>query len=191
MSEETKDIKTFTQEELNEQIKERLAREKAKYQKEIESMKAEFEEFKQKQAEENELQKLSEKDQLEKKLEKMQKENEALKQEKAYQTALNETKAELNKRSINASDDLIKALTTNNTENTLNNINAFETFLTDQRSSWEKERATGTTPSSYSTNDSTKQVTRKEFDKMTFAERAKFANENPEAFDHITKGKEE
>ncbi|MDG4966265.1 DUF4355 domain-containing protein [Lactococcus lactis] len=72
-------------------------------------------------------------------------------------------------------------------EKTYSNVKTFLGLLENQRVQWEKERNTGVTPKRVTSSE--RVVTKEDYDKMTFAEKAQLQSKNPALFSEITGGK--
>lgn len=146
-SDEATAEKTFTQEEVNNMISDRLKREQAKSAKLVEQAKQEaLEAFKKQQEEDKELSKLSENERLQKRLEKLEKENADLlaKQQLAVMTA--QARQELAKDGYTVGDEMLGLIVSNDEEATLNNMNVLKAYTDGIKEQLESERAKGVTP---------------------------------------------
>lgn len=146
-SDEATAEKTFTQDEVNNMISDRLKREQAKSAKLVEQAKQEaLEAFKKQQEEDKELSKLSENERLQKRLEKLEKENADLlaKQQLAMMTA--QARQELAKDGYTVSDEMLGLIVSNDEEVTLNNMNVLKAYTDGIKEQLEVERAKGVTP---------------------------------------------
>lgn len=191
VSDEATEPKTFTQEEVNAITGDRVKREQAKHEKllaeeraKTEQVTAELNELK-KQQEEKQLSKLTNEERLQKKLEKLEKDNADLlaKQKRAEMTA--EVRQELSKDGYTVTDGILSLIVTDDVESTSNNMKVFKEYTDGLKEQWETERSKGVTPKA-STNTGKTVVTREQFDRMTYAEKAKLAQENPHLFNKLT-----
>lgn len=139
--------KTFTQDEVNNMMSDRLKREQAKSAKLVEQAKQEaVEAFKKQQEEDKELSKLSENERLQKRLEKLEKENADLlaKQQLAVMTA--QARQELAKDGYTVGDEMLGLIVSNDEEATLNNMNVLKAYTDGIKEQLEAERSKGVTP---------------------------------------------
>lgn len=139
--------KTFTQDEVNNMISDRLKREQAKSAKLIEQAKQEaLEEFKNQQEEEKALSKLNENERLQKRLEKLEKENADLLANQKLTEMTAQARQELAKDGYAVSDEMLGLIVSNDEEATFNNMNALKVYTDGLKEQWEAERAKGVTP---------------------------------------------
>ena len=143
---EGKGEKTFTQAEVDEMVKARLAREKEAQEKALEDAKAEA----------AKLAKMNEQQKQQYELEKQQKANEDLKAEieelKKAQVRIELGKTATNllrEKNIDATEDILDFVVGEDAESTKTNIDRFVKIVEDQVKKAEVARATGTTPRSY------------------------------------------
>lgn len=143
VSQDTVEPKTFTQEEVNSMISDRVKREQSKTQKAIDEA---LNNYKKEQEEEKQLSKMSENERLQKQLEKLQKDNADLlaKQKRAEMTA--EARQELSKDGYTVTDGILSLLVTDDVESTSNNMKAFKEYTDGLKEQWETERSKGVTP---------------------------------------------
>lgn len=146
---EGKGEKTFTQAEVDEMFKARLAREKEAQEKALEEAKAEA----------AKLAKMNEQQKQQYELEKQQKANEDLKAEieelKKAQVRVELGKTATNllrEKDIDATEDILDFVVGADAESTKTNIDRFVKIIEDQVKKAEVARATGTTPRSYGNN---------------------------------------
>lgn len=109
--------KTFTQEEVNQLIKERVAREQKKA------------DEKAKEAEK--LAKMNKDQKNEYEMEKLRKENEELRQREAMNSMRNEARSMFSEKNITADDDLLDIVVTTEAESTQKNIDAITNVIND------------------------------------------------------------
>lgn len=109
--------KTFTQEEVNQLIKERVAREQKKA------------DEKAKEAEK--LAKMNKDQKNEYEMEKLRKENEELRQREAMNAMRNEARSMFSEKNITATDDLLDIVVTTEAESTQKNIDAITNVIND------------------------------------------------------------
>lgn len=109
--------KTFTQEEVNQLIKERVAREQKKA------------DEKAKEAEK--LAKMNKDQKNEYEMEKLRKENEELLQREAMNSMRNEARSMFSEKNITATDDLLDIVVTTEAESTQKNIDAITNVIND------------------------------------------------------------
>lgn len=138
--------KTFTQAEVDEMIKARLARDKEAQEKALEEAKAEA----------AKLAKMNEQQKQQYELEKQQKANEELQKEidelKKAQVRIELGKTATNllrEKNIDATEDILDFVVGADAESTKTNIDRFVKIVEDQVKKAEVARATGTTPRSY------------------------------------------
>lgn len=178
--------KTFTQDEVNNMISDRLKREQSKTAKLIEQAKQEaLEVFKKEQEEEKQLSKLSENERLQKRLEKLEKENADLLATQQLAMMTTQARQELAKDGYVVDDAVLGLIVSKDEETTLNNMNALKAYTDGLKEKWEAERAKGVTPKA---NHNTGQtvVSREQFDRMTYAEKAHLQQTNPQLFNKLT-----
>ena len=109
--------KTFTQEEVNQLIKERVVREQKKA------------DEKAKEAEK--LAKMNKDQKNEYEMEKLRKENEELRQREAMNSMRNEARSMFSEKNITATDDLLDIVVTTEAESTQKNIDALTNVIND------------------------------------------------------------
>lgn len=141
--------KTFTQAQVDEMVKARLAREKEAQEKALEEAKAEA----------AKLAKMNEQQKQQYELEKQQKANEELQKEidelKKAQVRIELGKTATNllrEKDIDATEDILDFVVGADAESTKTNIDRFVKIVEDQVKKAEVARATGTTPRSYGNN---------------------------------------
>ena len=171
---DTVEVKTFTQEEVNEMISKRLQRERKDIKAQIEAER--------KQAEE--LAKLSEQEKASKLLEIKEKElNEKI---KAFENEklLNETSKQL--ASKNLPIQFAEMLKGNDAEKTFENIQLFEAKFNEAVEKVVTERLRGNAPKT-TTSSSVASITKEQFNKMDLAQRQKLFNDNRELYNELSK----
>ena len=171
---DTVEVKTFTQEEVNEMISKRLQRERKDIKAQIEAER--------KQAEE--LAKLSEQEKASKLLELKEKElNDKI---KAFENEklLNETTKQL--ASKNLPVQFAEMLKGNDAEKTFENIQLFEAKFNEAVEKVVTERLRGNVPKT-TTSSSNPSITKEQFNKMDLAQRQKLFNDNRELYNELSK----
>ena len=171
---DTVEVKTFTQEEVNEMISKRLQRERKDIEAKIEAER--------KQAEE--LAKLSEQEKASKLLELKEKElNEKI---EAFENErlLNETSKQL--ASKNLPTQFAEMLKGNDAEKTFENIQLFEAKFNEAVEKVVTERLRGNVPKT-TTSSSVASITKEQFNKMDLAQRQKLFNDNRELYNELSK----
>lgn len=183
------EAKTFTQDELNGILEDRLNRQAKQFNKKIEeaTVKA-VDDYKASIKEDERLSKLSEKERLNEELENAKAEIEKLKAKEQRANMLKETRHQLNEKSININDDVLEMVATDNAETTQKNIQAIEVWVNALHQEWESERAKGRTPKSAITTASEHTATKEQFDRMNSSERSALFKDNPELFKELTGG---
>lgn len=143
--------KTFSQEDVNKLIERRLAKERAKLKAEAEKQVKDAQEEAAKLARMNAEQKREyEQEKLRQQMDAIKAENEALKKE-ALKTQLGQEAAAILKESrIEATPDILSFVVGDDAETTKANINKFVAIIQAQIKAHDVERATGSTPRSYS-----------------------------------------
>lgn len=181
--------KTFTQDELNGILEDRLNRQAKSFDKKlVEAQKKAVDDYKASIEEDKRLANMSEKDRLNEQLAQAQKEIENLKAKQQRADMLKETRHQLNAKEINVTDAVLEMIATDNAETTQENILAVETWLNDLHKEWETSRAKGRTPQSMTISNTDKTTTKEEFDRMTSSERSALFQSNPELFNKLTGG---
>ena len=166
-------VKTFTQDEVNEMISKRLQRERKDIEAKIEAERKEAEE----------LAKLSEAERQRALFEKQVKEFEETKKAFENERLLNETSKQL--ASKNLPIEFASMLKGKDAESTFENIKAFEIKFNEALEKMVTERLRGATPK-VSTSSIT-QVTKEDFQKMNMIQRQRLFNENRELYNELTK----
>ena len=168
------EVKTFTQEEVNEMISKRLQRERKDIKAQIEAER--------KQAEE--LAKLSEQEKASKLLELKEKElNDKI---KAFENEklLNETSKQL--ASKNLPIQFAEMLKGNDAEKTFENIQLFEVKFNEAVEKVVTERLRGNVPKT-TTSSSAQSITKEQFKKMDLMQRQELFNNDRELYNELTK----
>ena len=171
---DTVEVKTFTQDEVNEMISKRLQRERKDIKAQIEAER--------KQAEE--LAKLSEQEKASKLLELKEKElNDKI---KAFENEklLNETSKQL--ASKNLPIQFAEMLKGNDAEKTFENIQLFEVKFNEAVEKVVGERLRGNVPKT-TTSSSTTSITKEQFKKMDLMQRQELFNNDRELYNELTK----
>ena len=171
---DTVEVKTFTQEEVNEMISKRLQRERKDIEAKVEAERKEAEE----------LAKLSEQEKASKLLEIKEKElNEKI---KAFENEklLNETSKQL--ASKNLPIQFAEMLKGNDAEKTFENIQLFEAKFNEAVEKVVTERLRGNAPKT-TTSSSVASITKEQFNKMDLAQRQKLFNDNRELYNELSK----
>lgn len=170
------DIKTFTQDEVDKIIAKRLAREKKDIEEKIEKERKEAEE----------LAKLSEAEKQKKLFEKEKAEFEETKRAYEREKLLNETQKQLSIRNLPIS--MAKHLVGENAENTLENINEFEKDFNSALEKMVNERLKGNTLKGGTTKiNNSNNLSKEQFNKMTYKERIKLFEEDRELYNSLIK----
>ena len=171
---DTVEVKTFTQEEVNEMISKRLQRERKDIKAQIEAER--------KQAEE--LAKLSEQEKASKLLELKEKElNDKI---KAFENEklLNETSKQL--ASKNLPIQFAEMLKGNDAEKTFENIQLFEAKFNEAVEKVVTERLRGTVPKTTTTSNIAS-ITKEQFNKMNLVQRQELYNTDRELYNELSK----
>lgn len=169
---QVKEVKTFTQDEVNEMISKRLQRERKDIKAQIEAER--------KQAEE--LAKLSEQEKASKLLELKEKElNDKI---KAFENEklLNETTKQL--ASKNLPVQFAEMLKGNDAEKTFENIQLFEVKFNEAVEKVVGERLRGNVPKT-TTSSNTTSITEEQFRNMSYMEKMNLYNENKDLFNEL------
>ena len=164
--------KTFTQDEMNKILQDRLAREMKKFKKQLEDEKAQAEE----------LAKLSEADRQKKLFEMQVAEFEATKKAFEQEKMLNETMKQLSQKGLATS--FASILRADDAETTLANINNFEAEFNKAVEARVAERLKGTTPKTSTTKADT-EMTKEEFRKLNIVQKSELLKTNPELFNKL------
>ena len=171
---DTVEVKTFTQDEVNEMISKRLQRERKDIKAQIEAERKEAEE----------LAKLSEAEKQKKLFEKQVKEFEETKRAFENERLLNETSKQL--ASKNLPIDFAEMLKGNDAEKTFENIQLFEAKFNEAVEKAVTERLRGNVPKT-TTSSSNSSITKEQFNKMDLAQRQKLFNDNRELYNELSK----
>ena len=171
---DTVEVKTFTQDEVNEMISKRLQRERKDIKAQIEAERKEAEE----------LAKLSEAEKQKKLFEKQVKEFEETKRAFENERLLNETSKQL--ASKNLPTQFAEMLKGNDAEKTFENIQLFEAKFNEAVEKVVTERLRGNVPKT-TTSSGAASITKEQFNKMDLAQRQKLFNDNRELYNELSK----
>ena len=171
---DTVEVKTFTQDEVNEMISKRLQRERRDIKAQIEAERREAEE----------LAKLSEAEKQKKLFEKQVKEFEETKRAFENERLLNETSKQL--ASKNLPIDFADMLKGNDAEKTFENIQLFEAKFNEAVEKVVTERLRGNVPKT-TTSSSVASITKEQFKKMDLMQRQELFNNDRELYNELTK----
>ena len=169
-----KEVKTFTQDEVNEMISKRLQRERKDIEAKIEAERREAEE----------LAKLSEQEKQKKLFEKQVKEFEETKRAFENERLLNETSKQL--ASKNLPIEFAEMLKGNGAEKTFENIKLFEVKFNEALEKAITERLRGNVPKTTITS-SAASITKDQFRSMSYMEKMNLYNENKDLFNELSK----
>ena len=171
MDVEAKEVKTFTQDEVDKMISKRLQRERKDIKAQIEAERKEAEE----------LAKLSEAEKQKKLFEKQVKEFEETKRAFENERLLNETSKQL--ASKNLPIQFAEMLKGNDAEKTFENIQLFEAKFNEAVEKVVTERLRGSVPKvATSTNVN---ITKEQFRNMSYMEKMNLYNENKDLFNEL------
>ena len=171
---EVKEVKTFTQEEVDKMISKRLQRERKDIEAKIEAERKEAEE----------LAKLSEAEKQRKLFEKQVKEFEETKKAFENERLLNETSKQL--ASKNLPIEFAEMLKGKDAEKTFENIQLFEAKFNEAVEKVVTERLRGNVPKTTTSLNNTS-ITKEQFNKMDLAQRQKLFNDNRELYNELSK----
>ena len=171
---EVKEVKTFTQEEVDKMISKRLQRERKDIEAKIEAERKEAEE----------LAKLSEAEKQKKLFEKQVREFEETKKAFENERLLNETSKQLDAKKLPIK--FAKLLKGKNAEETFENIQLFEVEFNEAVEKVVTERLRGNVPKT-TTSLSNPSITKEQFNKMDLAQRQKLFNDNRELYNELSK----
>ena len=171
---DTVEVKTFTQDEVNEMISKRLQRERKDIKAQIEAERKEAEE----------LAKLSEAEKQKKLFEKQVKEFEETKRAFENERLLNETSKQL--ASKNLPIQFAEMLKGNDAEKTFENIQLFEAKFNEAVEKVVTERLRGNVPKT-TTSSSVASITKEQFKKMDLMQRQELFNNDRELYNELTK----
>ena len=171
---EVKEVKTFTQEEVDKMISKRLQRERKDIEAKIEAERKEAEE----------LAKLSEAEKQKKLFEKQVREFEETKKAFENERLLNETSKQLDAKKLPIK--FAKLLKGKNAEETFENIQLFEVEFNEAVEKVVTERLRGNVPKT-TTSSSLTSITKEQFNKMDLAQRQKLFNDNRELYNELSK----
>ena len=169
-----KEVKTFTQEEVDKMISKRLQRERKDIEAKIEAERKEAEE----------LSRLSEQERQKKLFEKQVKEFEETKKAFENERLLNETSKQL--ASKNLPIEFAEMLKGNDAENTFKNIQLFEVKFNEAVEKVVTERLRGNVPKT-TTSSSNPSITKEQFRSMSYMEKMNLYNENKDLFNELSK----
>ena len=169
---EVKEVKTFTQEEVDKMISKRLQRERKDIEAKIEAERKEAEE----------LAKLSEAEKQRKLFEKQVKEFEETKRAFENERLLNETSKQL--ASKNLPIEFAEMLKGNDAEKTFENIQLFEAKFNEAVEKVVTERLRGNVPKT-TTSSSLTSITKEQFRSMSYMEKMDLYNKDREMFDKL------
>ena len=171
---EVKEVKTFTQEEVDKMISKRLQRERKDIEAKIEAERKEAEE----------LAKLSEAEKQKKLFEKQVREFEETKKAFENERLLNETSKQLDAKKLPIK--FAKLLKGKNAEETFENIQLFEVEFNEAVEKVVTERLRGNVPKTTTSLNNTS-ITKEQFNKMDLAQRQKLFNDNRELYNELSK----
>ena len=169
---DTVEVKTFTQDEVNEIINKRLQRERKDIEAKIEAERKEAEE----------LAKLSEQEKQKKLFEKQVKEFEETKRAFENERLLNETSKQL--ASKNLPIEFAQLLKDKNAEKTFENISMFEAKFNEAVEKVVTERLRGNVPKTTTSSNGTL-ITKEQFKSMSYMEKMNLYNENKDLFNEL------
>lgn len=164
--------KTFTQAEVKKMIDERLARERAKAE--------------EKAAEVKKLARMNAEQKQQYEIEKANKRAEEAEAKLARLEMRGQARNMLAEANINASDDDLDLIVTDNAETTKTNVDKLKTIIERERENVRKELLAGKTPKINGNN--VKAVTKQQFDLMSSKQRTALYHENPQLFKKLTGG---
>ena len=171
---EVKEVKTFTQEEVDKMISKRLQRERKDIEAKIEAERKEAEE----------LAKLSEAEKQKKLFEKQVREFEETKKAFENERLLNETSKQLDAKKLPIK--FAKLLKGKNAEETFENIQLFEVEFNEAVEKVVTERLRGNVPKT-TTSSSLTSITKEQFKKMDLMQRQELFNNDRELYNELTK----
>ena len=171
---EVKEVKTFTQEEVDKMISKRLQRERKDIEAKIEAERKEAEE----------LAKLSEAEKQKKLFEKQVREFEETKKAFENERLLNETSKQLDAKKLPIK--FAKLLKGNNAEETFENIQLFEVEFNEAVEKVVTERLRGNVPKT-TTSSSLTSITKEQFKKMDLMQRQELFNNDRELYNELSK----
>ena len=169
---EVKEVKTFTQDEVDKMISKRLQRERKDIEAKIEAERKEAEE----------LAKLSEQEKQKKLFEKQVREFEETKKAFEAERLLNETSKQL--ASKNLPIEFAEMLKGEDAESTFNNINVFEAKFNEALEKMVTERLRGSVPKVATVSGG---ITKEEFKKMSLAQQAELARKDKDLYLELSK----
>ena len=169
---EVKEVKTFTQDEVDKMISKRLQRERKDIEAKIEAERKEAEE----------LAKLSEQEKQKKLFEKQVREFEETKKAFEAERLLNETSKQL--ASKNLPIEFAQMLKGEDAESTFNNINVFEAKFNEALEKMVTERLRGSVPKVATVSGG---ITKEDFKKMSLAQQAELAKKDKDLYLELSK----
>lgn len=169
---EAKEVKTFTQDEVDKMISKRLQRERKDIEAKIEAERKEAEE----------LAKLSEQEKQKKLFEKQVREFEETKKAFEVERLLNETSKQL--ASKNLPIEFAEMLKGEDAESTFNNINVFEAKFNEALEKMVTERLRGSVPKVATVSGG---ITKEDFKKMSLAQQAELAKKDKDLYLELSK----
>ena len=169
-----KEVKTFTQEEVDKMISKRLQRERKDIEAKIEAERKEAEE----------LSRLSEQERQKKLFEKQVKEFEETKRAFENERLLNETSKQL--ASKNLPIEFAEMLKGNDAESTFENIKLFEAKFNESVEKVVTERLRGAVPKT-TTTPNIASITKEQFNKMNLVQRQELYNTDRELYNELSK----
>ena len=169
---DTVEVKTFTQDEVNEMISKRLQRERKDIKAQIEAERKEAEE----------LAKLSEAEKQKKLFEKQVREFEETKRAFENERLLNETSKQLASKSLPI--EFAEMLNSNDAEKTFENIQLFEAKFNEAVEKVVTERLRGNVPKTNTSLNNTS-ITKEQFRSMSYMEKMNLYNEDKELFNKL------
>lgn len=164
--------KTFTQEDVDELIKNRVARIEKDKQKAIDEAKK--------------LAGLNEAEKQKYEFEKLQKENEELRNEKNKYSLGREAAKMLTALNIAADDDVLDFVVKGDAEATKQAVQAFGALVHSKVDDAVRDKLKGTSPKAPANIPSG--VTKEQLNKMGYLERLGYSKKNPDAYNQLTKG---
>ena len=171
---EVKEVKTFTQEEVDKMISKRLQRERKDIEAKIEAERKEAEE----------LAKLSEAEKQKKLFEKQVREFEETKKAFENERLLNETSKQLDAKKLPIK--FAKLLKGKNAEETFENIQLFEVEFNEAVEKVVTERLRGNVPKT-TTSSSVASITKEQFNKMNLVQRQELYNTDRELYNELSR----
>lgn len=171
-TESKKEEKLFNQEQVNKIVQERLAKETAKAQRELEEKLAEAEK----------LRKMNADEKSKYEAEKIKEENEKLKAQLNQMNMVKEVNSMLSESNIRLADELVILLIGKDAESTKTNVENFTKSFNEAVELKVKEMLKGTPQKKLGGNA---QLTKEEFNKMSYSERVELYNTNKGLYDQL------